>query len=185
MPVDEIVFSVAMGNFLERLLSVVKAKKGTGGLAIIMVQLVIPTAQLCPQGSTPSDKDWILIELQGSLSSSTSGSLAGLELGRLEVRDNGKTTLYIGHHKLSGSRVELKAPLAVLRKQTSVSTITAMDIDQESFDDQPKGEHAEGPRSFDVVTLLRYKYHFKTRPEHLLAEEHKGLSDFKKTTVRR
>ncbi|KAJ3158238.1 hypothetical protein HDU86_002947 [Geranomyces michiganensis] len=40
---------------------------------------------------------------------------------------------------------------------------------------QPSADAQAPQHLYDVVAVLRFKYLFKSRPEHILAEEHKGL----------
>lgn len=55
----------------------------------------------------------------------------------------------IGYHQLEGRLTTLKTPLAILRR----------------VDGDDGGEHA----AYEVVGVIRRKYHFKTRPKALIS----------------
>ncbi|KAI8821669.1 uncharacterized protein EV422DRAFT_577983 [Fimicolochytrium jonesii] len=55
---------------------------------------------------------------------------------------------------------------------TTTTTATTAATTREKI---PKQQRELKP-TYNVVTVLRHKYLFKARPEHLLAEEHKGLT---------
>ncbi|TPX72279.1 hypothetical protein SpCBS45565_g00495 [Spizellomyces sp. 'palustris'] len=215
-----------------------------------MVQIVIPATEMHPQslnGASPND--WIMIELQGTLAADGSDDMAGLDLGRMELKANGTPYLHIANHKLEGQRVELKTPLALIRKrrtmggmQTPDGVVDTMDGIEPSADpsitsqpdsfpslpppvhlnlslssivsepslsvenvslSRPPNNHSEvitdlrpgglvgdtdshqatgalGQAEYDVVTIVRYKYLFKSRPDYVLEEKYRGLTDFAK-----
>ncbi|KND00852.1 uncharacterized protein SPPG_03956 [Spizellomyces punctatus DAOM BR117] len=215
-----------------------------------MVQIVIPATQLHPQSTNgASPNDWIMIELQGTLAADGSDDMAGLELGKIELKANGIPYLYIANHKLEGQRVELKKPLALIRKRrtmggmqppdgvldtmdgiepsadpsitsqsdsfpslpppvhlnlslSSIASDPSLSVENVSLADQPNnyseatadlrpgglvGEtdshqatEALGQAEYDVVTIVRYKYLFKSRPDYVLEEKYRGLTDFAK-----
>eukprot|EP01086_Lenisia_limosa_P005719 TRINITY_DN2308_c0_g1_i3.p1 TRINITY_DN2308_c0_g1~~TRINITY_DN2308_c0_g1_i3.p1 ORF type:complete len:111 (+),score=13.74 TRINITY_DN2308_c0_g1_i3:59-391(+) len=110
------------------------------------MQIVIKS----PSGS--GIEQWVILELQGELqsfSSSTHG-FSGLELGSLEILENGNPRLTIGNHQADGKIVKLRKPLAVIRKEKDSSGVF-----------------------YETKAMVLEKYLFKTRP-HTLASQGKN-----------
>ncbi|KAI8921982.1 Ctf8-domain-containing protein [Powellomyces hirtus] len=162
-----------------------------------MVQIIIPTSSSqMPQ--TDGKPGWAVIELQGTLSAADTpgGALGGLHLGTWTISSvTGTPYLHIGHHKLEGSLVQLRSPLAVVRKRVptrppavslqlslsesqSLGNEMMMDPIPDLQNENGNGEGSQGKDLYEVIAIVRQKYLFKSRPEHVLAEEHKGLSAF-------
>ncbi len=111
----------------------------------------------------------ILIELQGSLE--IEGSPSNLEIGSLELEP--VPTLIIGQHKLTGKKVELSSPFAVLqRKQEANETKSApgTSIMSSSMLEVPNDQY-----SFDIVSLITTKYLFDARPSHIPSSAYRNL----------
>lgn len=74
-------------------------------------------------------------------------------LTRVLGRQQETLQLTIGHHRVEGKQVQLKKPLAILRKSP-----------------------ASGPDgvAYDVVGVIRSKVHFKTRPLALISAPEAG-----------
>ncbi|KAI9105780.1 hypothetical protein DFS34DRAFT_600852 [Phlyctochytrium arcticum] len=163
-----------------------------------MVQLVLPARQLHPHSSpdSPSPHDWILIELQGALAPDGQETLAGLELGRMEIAENGIPYLYIANHKLEGKRVPIPKPLALIQKlpaptpQSSKGNSSSMQVDgplsqadseKHSTNSDANITSKPSERSlptYEAVTIVKYKYIFKARPDYVLEEKLRGLTEF-------
>ncbi|KAJ3168133.1 hypothetical protein HDU87_001214 [Geranomyces variabilis] len=105
-----------------------------------MVQIVLPTT------IASSDRDagvdgtgHVLLELQGSLSTDGTESLAGVHLGHFNVcPTTGTPTLSIGHHKLEGRRVELRKPFAVVRKRQRQDSAASKTLPPPPSSSQPQ-----------------------------------------------
>ncbi len=72
----------------------------------------------------------------------------------------GLLSLTVGYHQVEGKLTTLKKPLAILSRV---------------------GEHADGSaaeegaaRPYEVVGVIRHKYHFKTRPKALISKPDPG-----------
>lgn len=106
-----------------------------------MVQIVIHF--------NPSEKDWMIIELQGVLESNETGGFNDLAIGDLHFDEKGQPSLIIGNHLLTGRVVTMEKPFAVLKKvinQLSNSSST----------------------EYTVQALVRKKIIFKTRPKPIV-----------------
>lgn len=84
-----------------------------------------------------------LLELQGSLQIHQAG-ISDVNLGEFAII-NGAPMLYIGNHVLHGSTENLKSPVIVCSKSSSGDGLT-------------------------VETIIREKYMFKTRPDHITSK---------------
>lgn len=115
-----------------------------------MVHVVIHSQQ-----NSNHTKDLIYLDFQGSFESTENSDVSNLEIGDLTLSESG-ATLIIGHHKLVGKKVKLTKPLAVIHKQK-----------EETMDDAI---------CYDVVTILKEKYVFPTRPGLIVQESLRGLT---------
>ncbi|CAN8252690.1 unnamed protein product [Cochlearia groenlandica] len=97
--------------------------------------------------------EWTIVELQGVVETQSSfhGSLHNLQIGRLCHSDSDSDqetyTFTVGYHELTGSKVNLKKPLLVLKKIRSLENSTEL----------------------EVVGIIRTKILFKTRPKPLIS----------------
>ncbi|CAI0403577.1 unnamed protein product [Linum tenue] len=109
-------------------------------------------AENCPE--------WAIVELQGvvEVQPSHRDGIQNLEIGRLcRPSSDEKYTLTIGYHELSGTKVTLKKPLAVLKKVKRTD---------------------DGKVELDVVGVIRHKILFKTRPKALISRKFSTNSHF-------
>eukprot|EP00833_Pecoramyces_ruminatium_P008171 jgi/Orpsp1_1/1182203/evm.model.c7180000080316.1 len=120
-----------------------------------MVQLIIRTDSILSQHKPLSKfEDYILLEFQGSLQFNPDLDLQGKELGTVTEFNEKEMSIIIGNHKLYGKLVELDKPLAIIRKD---STLTKME-DMMDIDDQ-KG------KDYHLTTIIRRKILFNKRPD--------------------
>ncbi|TPX35273.1 hypothetical protein SmJEL517_g02232 [Synchytrium microbalum] len=75
--------------------------------------IIIPTIELHGQGS--ESRDWILLEVQGSLEIDDD-TLQNAVLGSMQLNKD-CPVLTIGHHRLEGKRITLSKPLALIRRK--------------------------------------------------------------------
>ncbi|KAJ3202434.1 hypothetical protein HDU67_000569 [Dinochytrium kinnereticum] len=161
------------------------------------MQIFVPLVETDPNtpAVTTDMEKHVLIELQGTLESGGEGGLAGKELGKL-TKEGEKYFLTIGRHKLTGTRIDLKKPLAVIKKiprivtttsPPSVSTATSPVKSVESRIGGMVGDInmtettlEEREKRMEIVTVVWCKYVFKTRPSVVLREENRGLAGFKR-----
>ncbi|KAL9237294.1 hypothetical protein vseg_011862 [Gypsophila vaccaria] len=104
-------------------------------------------------------KEWAIIEVQGviEVKSELRNRLHTLEIGRLCRPSPQETyTFVIGYHELTGSKVKLKKPLAVLKK------VKQLDENQET------NPGSSSTVELDVIGVIRQKILFKTRPKALI-----------------
>ncbi|VDO68948.1 unnamed protein product [Schistosoma curassoni] len=88
-----------------------------------------------------------MIELQGDVLSKTNSPLAGKNLGDLHFsQENGDPVLLIGHHVLFGKVVALEKPMLVTKRNTT-----------------------SGSLQYDIVSVIRRKLLFKTRPKPIIS----------------
>ncbi|CAN0888667.1 Putative uncharacterized protein DDB_G0287975 [Linum grandiflorum] len=102
--------------------------------------------------------EWAIVELQGivEVQPSFQDKIQSLEIGRLcRPSSDDKYTLTIGYHELSGTKVALKKPLAVMKKLKPI-------------DDKVE---------LDVVGVIRHKIQFKTRPKALITKTEPVVKD--------
>ncbi|CAH8629996.1 unnamed protein product [Schistosoma margrebowiei] len=91
--------------------------------------------------------EWLMIELQGDVLSKTNSPLAGKNLGDLHFsQENGDPVLLIGHHVLFGKVVALEKPMLVTKRNTT-----------------------SGSLQYDIVSVIRRKLLFKTRPKPIIS----------------
>ncbi|KAJ1732616.1 Chromosome transmission fidelity protein 8 [Coemansia biformis] len=98
-------------------------------------------------------REFRLLEAQGSLETDSDGGLCGQqELAEIE-RQGDKAVMQIGVHRVHGSVVKLKKPLAVLRRR-------------------PDSSSAGGDRDcdvqYDIEAVITEKMLFKARPDVVL-----------------
>ncbi|KAF8379454.1 hypothetical protein HHK36_028890 [Tetracentron sinense] len=111
----------------------------------------------CGEGKCP---EWAIVELQGVVEAQSSflDRLQNLEIGRLcRPSSQENYTFTVGYHELSGSKVPLKKPLLVLKKNR--------DLDP----DQPN-ELNSSRVELEVIGIIRYRILFKTRPKALISK---------------
>ncbi|XP_018654447.1 hypothetical protein Smp_130740 [Schistosoma mansoni] len=94
-----------------------------------------------------------MIELQGDVLSKTDSPLEGKNLGDLHFsQENGDPILFIGHHVLFGKVVALEKPMLVTKRNTT-----------------------SGSLQYDVVSVIRRKLLFKTRPKPIILSASKKV----------
>ncbi|KAJ2064559.1 Chromosome transmission fidelity protein 8 [Coemansia sp. S146] len=98
-------------------------------------------------------REFCLIETQGSLETDRAGGLRGQQqFGQIERLADGKVQMLIGVHRVPGSVVPLKKPLAVLVKQ-------------------PAGENSDDSTIYGIEAIIKEKFMFKMRPDVILQQE--------------
>ncbi|RWW87972.1 hypothetical protein BHE74_00003172 [Ensete ventricosum] len=123
----------------------------------------------CGDGKCP---EWAIVELQGVVESqlATSDQINGLEIGHLccpslsSSSSQPSYTFTVGYHELSGTKVQLKKPLLVLKKKAAV------DAAGPEFSSSSAVE-------LEVIGIIRQKILFKTRPKALISR--KNISSIK------
>ncbi|KAJ2747765.1 Chromosome transmission fidelity protein 8 [Coemansia sp. BCRC 34301] len=96
-------------------------------------------------------REFCLIETQGSLETDRAGGLGGQQrFGQIERLADGKVEMLIGVHRVPGSVVALKKPLAVLAKQPSSGDATSR---------------------YEIEAIIKEKFMFKVRPDVILQQE--------------
>ncbi|KAJ2785291.1 Chromosome transmission fidelity protein 8 [Coemansia javaensis] len=96
-------------------------------------------------------REFCLIETQGSLETDSAGGLRG-QRDFAEIERQGSTVaMRIGVHRVQGSVVPLKKPLAVLKKRHHLAP-----------DADPADVH------YDIEAIITEKMLFKTRPDVVL-----------------
>ena len=96
---------------------------------------------LYPPGNT--DKHWIILELQGFIEVEPNSFESEVSLGNLQInKDNGNAHLTIGNHLLEGKLVKLQKPFAIMEKVNTEKGV-----------------------QYEVVSVAKEKYLFKTRPK--------------------
>ncbi|RRT84487.1 hypothetical protein B296_00002765 [Ensete ventricosum] len=116
--------------------------------------------------------EWAIVELQGVVESqlATSDQINGLEIGHLccpslsSSSSQPSYTFTVGYHELSGTKVQLKKPLLVLKKKAAV------DAAGTEFSSSSAVE-------LEVIGIIRQKILFKTRPKALISR--KNISSIK------
>ncbi|CAH8645944.1 unnamed protein product [Schistosoma rodhaini] len=97
--------------------------------------------------------EWLMIELQGDVMSKTDSPLEGKNLGDLHFsQENGDPILLIGHHVLFGKLVALEKPMLVTKRNTT-----------------------SGSLQYDIVSVIRRKLLFKTRPKPIILSASKKV----------
>ncbi|XP_051138271.1 uncharacterized protein LOC127256341 [Andrographis paniculata] len=105
--------------------------------------------------------EWAIVELQGMVEAqpSVQNRLQNLQIGVLCRPSSQETyTFTVGYHELSGTKVNLKKPLLVLKK------IKLQNVERVEDDANPAGVE------LDVVGIIRHKILFKTRPKALISK---------------
>ncbi|CAH8636705.1 unnamed protein product [Heterobilharzia americana] len=113
--------------------------------------------------------EWLLIELQGDILSKTSNSLEGRTLGDLHFSQQvqlfyfifcnlyfffqtGDPVFLIGHHVLFGKLINLEKPMLITKKCAT-----------------------SGKLSYEIVSVIRRKLLFKTRPKPIISSVSKKV----------
>ncbi|CAH8606805.1 unnamed protein product [Heterobilharzia americana] len=97
--------------------------------------------------------EWLLIELQGDILSKTSNSLEGRTLGDLHFsQQTGDPVFLIGHHVLFGKLINLEKPMLITKKCAT-----------------------SGKLSYEIVSVIRRKLLFKTRPKPIISSVSKKV----------
>ncbi|KAI9360549.1 hypothetical protein BD770DRAFT_419070 [Pilaira anomala] len=117
-----------------------------------MVHVVIHS-----QKNSNEHQDLVYLDFQGSFDSPDNIDVSNIEIGDLTL-DNDKAIVIIGHHKLMGKKVKLPKPFAVIHKRKDVM------------------DEGNGGVCYDVVTILKEKYVFSTRPGLIVQESLRGLT---------
>ena len=105
----------------------------------------------------PDSKDWVIIELQGSVETHNSIPLKDVGLGDLHYNAHGEPILILGHHLLKGKIVKLSNPIGVFEKKTKQLNDTLSDTIVE-----------EANHDYEVIALVRKKIVFSSRPKPIL-----------------
>ena len=95
-----------------------------------------------------SGPEWILLELQGKLSSAAGAGFDGLVIGHVRSASDGRLLLQVGTHVVEGKLASLDRALHVLQRQP---------------------ESAGGAPSFVVTCVVRRKLLCTDRPEALIS----------------
>lgn len=120
-----------------------------------MVHIVIHPLQ-----TSNKTEELIYLDFQGSFeSSSEEANVSNIEIGDLTLQEN-SALLIIGHHKLTGKKVKLPKPFAVIHKKK---------IDKDDMEE-------DTGVCYDVVTILKEKYVFSVRPGLIVQESLRGLT---------
>eukprot|EP01040_Poterioochromonas_malhamensis_P007874 gene7874-8513_t len=85
--------------------------------------------------------EWCILEFQGEIV----GDLSGKELGKLEIKEDGRAEMEIGQHFLEGSVVELKSPFVLIDSSNSSSD----------------------NKEYEIKAIVKKKLLFKNRPKPL------------------
>ncbi|OBZ85078.1 Chromosome transmission fidelity protein 8 [Choanephora cucurbitarum] len=117
-----------------------------------MVNIVIR-----PYNSSSRKEELVCLEFQGSFDSGDATELSGLEVGDLTLEGD-SAVLITGHHRLVGKKAKLPKPLAVIHKR------------------QKEADSMEEGTSYEVVTILKEKYLFASRPGLIVQESLRGLT---------
>ncbi|KAH8117932.1 hypothetical protein DFH11DRAFT_1699199 [Phellopilus nigrolimitatus] len=121
-----------------------------------------------PQLAKLGTEEVVLIELQGAFQ--VEGDKSGQLAARINVENDAKPTLRIGHHLLEGKMVNLPKPLAVLVKKTANGSqphsenldTDAMDVEGMS---RAEGDSkADGMCEYDMLAVVKRKVLFSKRP---------------------
>ncbi|KAK1415256.1 hypothetical protein QVD17_31032 [Tagetes erecta] len=116
-------------------------------------------------------REWAIIELQGvvEVQPAFQDRIQNLQIGLLCRTSSQETyTFTVGYHELSGSKIPLKKPLLVLKKNIIKSD---MEIDQN--DDQIDSSRVE----LEVIGIIRQRILFKTRPKALISEPQPAVKE--------
>lgn len=119
-----------------------------------MVHVVIHSYQ-----NSDRKEDLVYLDFQGNFDAGDLVKLDNLEIGDLTI-DSDSVVLVIGHHRLVGKKVKLPKPFAVIHKRK-----TDLDVMEE-----------EDGVCYDVVTILKEKYVFSSRPGLIVQESLRGLT---------
>ena len=129
------------------------------------------TAAFTARSENEAEKEWFLVELQGSLElPPDADSYQNMPLGDLTLGQDGKSAfLTIGHSRLEGRRIQLDNPILLLQRQ-QISSIKMADVDTT----QDPHKQAQGRVEYGVRCVIKYKYLFKNRPMHFVDESLRG-----------
>ncbi|KAI9503158.1 hypothetical protein GGI25_001916 [Coemansia spiralis] len=94
-----------------------------------------------------NQKEFCLLEAQGSLETDQRGGLSGQQKFAEIERHGDKVTMVVGVHRVPGTVIALKNPLAVLKKRT------------------------DGAKAYDIEAVIKEKFLFKVRPDVVLQQE--------------
>ncbi|CAA0809476.1 Unknown protein [Striga hermonthica] len=126
----------------------------------------------CGEGRCP---EWAVVEVQGVVEAQPSfqDRLQNLEIGLLcRPSSQESYTFTVGYHELTGTKVNLKKPIVVLKKI--------------KFDDEVKeGEGSSNSKrvELDVIGVIRHKILFKTRPRALISTKEPQQSGKERITA--
>ena len=121
-------------------------------------QLILPNMVELSIRYNPDSKDWVIIELQGSVETHNSIPLKDVGLGDLHYNAHGEPILILGHHLLKGKIVKLSNPIGVFEKQTrQLNSTSDTMVDEAHYD-------------YEVIALVRKKIVFSSRPKPILVK---------------
>ncbi|KAJ1741157.1 hypothetical protein LPJ68_003088 [Coemansia sp. RSA 1086] len=93
-----------------------------------------------------AQREFCLLEAQGTLETDSPGGLCGQpQIAEIERQANGQAMMKVGVHRVQGTLVKLKKPLAVLKKQST-----------------------ENGTSYKIDAIVKEKFLFKLRPDVVL-----------------
>mmetsp|Transcript_13351 Transcript_13351/g.18242 ORF Transcript_13351/g.18242 Transcript_13351/m.18242 type:complete len:137 (+) Transcript_13351:168-578(+) len=114
--------------------------------------------------------EWAMLEFQGEIEPQDSNVLLNnLDVGTLCKVSEKKIKLTCGYHEVEGSLVDLKKPIAILKKRLKQNA--------EALDTEVICE------AFDIVGVVRKKYMFKHRPKALISKPEATKKQRRATTT--
>ena len=130
------------------------------------LHLFIPCGMIIPVVSEAGGAvtEWILLDLQGHvLPTDGVGSCDGLTIGHMVHRAGSKTAaVQIGNHRVSGTVVDLKKPLVLIKKRDSTAA-TPMVVGGEQH--LPE---ARASVEYIIAGVVRRKFLFEDRPQPII-----------------
>ncbi|KAI8381323.1 Ctf8-domain-containing protein [Radiomyces spectabilis] len=112
-----------------------------------------------PLSRSENKQELVYLDFQGSFVADDHANVSDAYIGDLTLEKD-KAILSIGHHRLEGKKVKLPKPFAVIQK--SEQDLMETDTSPGAY--------------YDVVTILREKYVFNTRPGLVVEESMRGFT---------
>ncbi|KAG8196246.1 hypothetical protein JTE90_023802 [Oedothorax gibbosus] len=116
-----------------------------------MVQMLVKI-----QDDPQSLKEWVIVEVQGDLESSSGDTIGGKQIGHLIFTSKERPILIIGYHILYGKVIENNPPLAVLKRSRLPNV-------------QETNEKKNSATDYTILALIRKRITFKTRPKPMVS----------------
>lgn len=105
-------------------------------------------------------KDWTMLDFQGAIVTREEGcSLDGMDLGHLARKGERGAILTIGNQRLDGKIVELKQPLAIMKR----NNIYDKEVCEEMETDTVSDDKLNSRQEFVIVGLIKKKIVFTHR----------------------